>query len=136
MKKANHLSRCAKGTLRNIEIVVSNFVTRTLVRTAATVGLKCDVYVPALKRGSKNFRSRKCSNPSKNGLSMEILRIPKLGKSCEESHLRRVKKHEHHGINPARKMFSSGCRPRLKNGTCLSSLIASTTGTATTTPQI
>ena len=29
VKKANHLSRCAKWTLRNIEIVVSNFVTRT-----------------------------------------------------------------------------------------------------------
>ena len=29
MKKTNHLSRCVKGTLRNMENVVSNFVTCT-----------------------------------------------------------------------------------------------------------
>ena len=29
MKKARHLSRCVKGTLRNIKNVVGNFVTGT-----------------------------------------------------------------------------------------------------------
>ena len=29
MKKANHLSRCVKGTLRNMDNVVGNFVTCT-----------------------------------------------------------------------------------------------------------
>ena len=29
MKKANHLSRCVKGTLRNMENVFGNFVTCT-----------------------------------------------------------------------------------------------------------
>ena len=29
MKKADHLSRCVKGTLRNVEKVVGNFVTCT-----------------------------------------------------------------------------------------------------------
>ena len=30
MKKASHLSRCVKGTLRNIKTVVGNFVTCTV----------------------------------------------------------------------------------------------------------
>ena len=31
MKKANHLSRCVKGTLRNMENVVGNFVNVTFM---------------------------------------------------------------------------------------------------------
>ena len=40
VKKASHLSRCVKGTLRNIKNVVGNFLTCT---DGHKGGLKCDV---------------------------------------------------------------------------------------------
>ena len=41
VKKASHLSRCVMRTLRNIENVVSNFL--TISHKAIRVDLKCDV---------------------------------------------------------------------------------------------
>ena len=49
VKKASHLSKCVKGTLKNIKNVVGNFLTCTV--GATRVDLKFDVCFVGWKRG-------------------------------------------------------------------------------------